>query len=91
MRENKISTLYSASSIIRTSIIWTLDYPNYTAAQKISKFHYGLTLISDEAAPPSPRSVIVSQEARGVRFLHVCCLNRVSIAEAVKFLRNRWR
>ena len=65
-----------------------LDYPNYTAAQKISKFHYGLTLISDEAAPPIPRSVIVNQETRGVSFLHVCCLDRVS-AEAVKFLGNR--
>ena len=38
-----------------------------------------MILISGEAAPLSPRSVIVSQEARGVSFL--CCIDRVSIAE----------
>ena len=79
----ELISMYSISSIIRTpSIIRTTPQ-----LKKFSKFHCGLTLTSDEAAPPSPRSVIVSQEARGVSFL--CRLDRVNIAETVKFLRNR--
>ena len=48
----ELISMYSRpiSSIIRTTL----------QLKKFSKFHCGLTLTSDEAAPPSPRSVIVS-------------------------------
>lgn len=63
---------YTACTI---QYMYILDYPNCTAAQFFSKFHSDSTLISDEAALPSPQSIIVSQEAHGVDFL-----DRVSLS-----------